>query len=95
MRQIYHKTASIRKIPDALSNELTLGEKRIVKLFDDEQFHQIGLTDFLTARDIKLLSVLSKNLRKAMASMIICPGLFYTPFGAEQRCRLHVHQWAR
>jgi hypothetical protein len=82
-------------ISDALRGALTGSEFRLVSLFCDRGlYQQIGVTDFLTARDIQLLKVLSKPLRAALQSLILCPGLFKTPFGEENGCRLHPHQWA-
>ena len=84
-----------RMIPEELRSRLSRAERRFVDLFASSGlYEQVGVAEFLTARDVQILKVLSKPLRQALHSLVITPGLFKTPHGADNACRLHQHQWA-
>lgn len=94
-------SADLSSIPTAILNTLTPSEGKFLRLFTDQVvtessfgWCQVDIFSYLHACDLMTLRLLSKNLRRAFQHIILCPGLFQTPYGEEHNVRLFDHQVA-
>lgn len=88
------------KISNELKNRLNTNEMKLCQFFSDQVFlndgtnnnsvlSQVGIIDYLNAKDIRNLHQVSKNIREFFQNIIVFPGLFKTFFGDDNQCRLH------
>ena len=85
-----------KSIDEKVRNKLKKEEKIILQFFTDNIgndnnpiFKQISLIDYLTARDVRTLYQISSNLRGVLGCFMIFSGLFKTPYGEDNNCRLY------
>jgi len=84
-------------IPQQLVDLLTPNEKAIASLFCSQVTNSLMpllriVDTYISAKEVQPLRCLSKNLRQFFRYVIMTPGLFHTPFGDENACKLHPHQ---
>jgi len=85
-------------VSQQLVDLLTPSEKSIACLFCSQLTNSLMpllriVDTYISAKEIQPLRCLSKNLRQFFRqSVVFTPGLFQTPFGAENACRLYPHQ---
>jgi hypothetical protein len=78
-------------VSNELKNKLNIFEIKLCQFFSDQIFichnnnnsvlSQVGIVDYLNAKDLRNLHQISKNIRNFFRSIIIFPGLFKTFFG--------------
>jgi len=84
-------------VPQQLVALLTRSEKYIASLICSQMTNSLMpllriVDTYISAKEIQPLRCLSKNLRHFFQFVVMTPGLFHTPFGDENSCRLHPHQ---
>ena len=84
----------ISPMSEDLQFKITDSERFLLQILTDavngsnSVFKEVGINNYLNAKDLRTLRCLSQNVRSALVGLMLYPGLFMTPFGNENRCRL-------
>jgi hypothetical protein len=88
-------------VSNELKKKLNNFEIKICQFFSDQIFifddnnnsvlSQVGMADYLNAKDLRNLHQISKNIRSFFCSIITFPGLFKTVFGKYVYINMYVY----
>ena len=82
-----------KSIEKDMLNNLKSEEGKFLQFFIESNnnnpiFQQIGILNYFTAKDVRMLYQISVHTREVFNSLMIFPGLFKTPYGEENNCKL-------
>jgi hypothetical protein len=91
VREVYEKS---ERLWSGLSAQEKVFASLLANCIGTTQIHDSNLiTSYLTGVDTAVLPCLSKGLRRYFQTKIaLLPGLFQTPYGKDNLCKLHDHQ---
>ena len=83
----------LKTIDEEIIKKLKSEEENFLQFFIESSnnnpiFYQISIIDYFTARDVRTLYQISVATREVFSTLMIFPGLFKTPYGEENNCKL-------